>query len=160
MGQEKKTLQGLAAAQGIPHAGVILGSDLVLSAPPALRLKAMRLAASKVALAARMDAHQQHVGGEGGRQLREDCEEKIEKWQEPPKGKEKKALPVPEEGPKKKRGGKRVRKYKERFAITEMMKEANRRYVCRHDHADVPYPSPAYPASSIHPSSHHPSSPH
>lgn len=28
MGQEKKALQGLAAAQGIPHAGVILGSEV------------------------------------------------------------------------------------------------------------------------------------
>ena len=41
--------------------------QLVLSAPPALRLKAMRLVASKVALAARMDAYQQHARGtEGG----------------------------------------------------------------------------------------------
>lgn len=28
MGQEKKMLQGLAAAQGIPHAGVILASEV------------------------------------------------------------------------------------------------------------------------------------
>lgn len=39
--------------------------------------------------------------------MREEVEEKIEKWQEPPKGKEKKALPVPDEAPRKKRGGKR-----------------------------------------------------
>jgi hypothetical protein len=47
------------------------------------------------------------LAGEGGYQLRADIEEKIEKWQEPPKGPEKKPLPVPDEGYKKKRGGKR-----------------------------------------------------
>jgi len=134
MGQEKKSLQGIAAAQGIPHAGVIIGSEVVLTAPPALRQKALRLVASKVALTARMDAYQQEgggEGGEGGRAFRAECEDKIMKWQEPSKGKEKKALPVPEMQARKKRAGKRVTKAKEKFAMTEMRKEHGRRYVLR-----------------------------
>jgi len=131
MGQEKKHLQGMAAAQGIPHAGVLIGSDVVMSAPPALRQKALRLVASKFALTTRMDAYQQEgggEGGEGGRAFRAECEDKIMKWQEPSKGKEKKALPVPEMQARKKRAGKRVSKAKERFAMTEMRKEHGRRY--------------------------------
>lgn len=37
-----------------------------------------------------------------------------------------KPLPKPIEGSKKKRGGKRVRKMKERYAMTEFRKQANR----------------------------------
>lgn len=58
-------------------------------------------------MTARIDAYQQDSSGEAGRRMREEVEEKIEKWQEPPKGKEKKALPVPDDAPRKKRGGKR-----------------------------------------------------
>lgn len=102
-----------------------------MSAPPALRQKALRLVASKFALTTRMDAYQQEgggEGGEGGRAFRAECEDKIMKWQEPSKGKEKKALPVPEMQARKKRAGKRVSKAKERFAMTEMRKEHGRRY--------------------------------
>ena len=46
--------------------------------------------------------------------------------QEPDKTKTKKALPIPEEKKRAKRGGKRVRKFKERFAMTEIRKAQNR----------------------------------
>jgi U4/U6 small nuclear ribonucleoprotein PRP31 len=39
--------------------------------------------------------------------LREAIDQKLEKLQEPPPSKNIKALPIPDEGPKKKRGGKR-----------------------------------------------------
>lgn len=39
--------------------------------------------------------------------MREDIDQKLEKLQEPPPTKNIKALPVPDEGPKKRRGGKR-----------------------------------------------------
>ena len=39
--------------------------------------------------------------------MRADIDQKIEKLQEPPPSKNTKALPVPDEGPKKRRGGKR-----------------------------------------------------
>ena len=51
---------------------------------------------------------------------------KIEKWQEPPPAKTIKPLPVPDLEPKKRRGGRRLRKLKERFGLTEMRKAANR----------------------------------
>merc|ERR1711862_1047412 len=56
----------------------------------------------------------------------EEIEKKIEKMQEPPPSKAVRALPAPVEAPKKKRGGRRVRKMKERYAVTELRKQANR----------------------------------
>ena len=57
---------------------------------------------------------------------REEIEKKIEKFQEPPAVKATRALPAPIEAPKKRRGGRRVRKMKERYAVTELRKQANR----------------------------------
>ena len=56
----------------------------------------------------------------------EDIEHKFQKWQEPPPFKEAKPLPRPDEAPKKKRGGRRVRKMKEKSAVTELRRQANR----------------------------------
>ena len=57
---------------------------------------------------------------------REEIEKKIEKFQEPSSVKGVKAVPAPIEAPKKRRGGRRVRKMKERYAVTELRKQANR----------------------------------
>lgn len=46
--------------------------------------------------------------------------------QEPPPVKFVKPLPKPIDPGRKKRGGKRVRKMKERYAVTELRKQANR----------------------------------
>ena len=61
-----------------------------------------------------------------GRKLRGDLEEKLRKLQEPANAKTKKALPVPEEKKRSKRGGKRIRKMKERFAVTDLQKLQNK----------------------------------
>jgi U4/U6 small nuclear ribonucleoprotein PRP31 len=58
--------------------------------------------------------------------MRTEVDEKIAKWQEPQQAQTKKALPKPDDRPSKKRGGKRARKYKEKFGMTETRKEVNR----------------------------------
>jgi len=58
--------------------------------------------------------------------MREDIEKKMDKAVEPPPGKNVKALPKPDDPFKKKRGGKRMRRQKERFEVTEALKAANR----------------------------------
>jgi len=45
---------------------------------------------------------------------------------EPPPVKNIRALKAPMDAPKKKRGGRRVRQMKERYAVTELRKQANR----------------------------------
>lgn len=94
--------------------------------PPDLRKKAARLVASKCTLAARVDSFHESAEGNVGQQLREEIERKLEKMQEPAPSKEAKPLPRPDDAPRKKRGGRRVRKMKEKFAVTEMRRQANR----------------------------------
>jgi U4/U6 small nuclear ribonucleoprotein PRP31 len=110
----------------LPHTGFVYYSELVQDSVPDLRRKAARLVANKAALAARVDASHEAVNGEIGTAFREDIEKKLDKLQEPPPVKFIKPLPKPLEGGKKKRGGKRVRKLKERYAITEYRKQQNR----------------------------------
>lgn len=70
-------------------------------------MKAQRTTAAKCVLAVRMDVNQSHADGSYGRTLLLDLEKKLEKLQEPPPSKVIKALPVPREGPTKRRGGKK-----------------------------------------------------
>ena len=59
-----------------------------------------------------------------------DMKKKVEKWQEPAPAKQHKVLPVPDMEPKKRRGGRRFRKMKERYGLTDMRKAANRYVAC------------------------------
>lgn len=110
----------------LPHTGFIYYSPLVQETTPDLRRKAARLVAAKCTLAARVDVNYECNSGEIGLQFKEEIEKKLDKLQEPPPVKFIKPLPKPIEISKKKRGGKRVRKMKERYAMTEFRKQANR----------------------------------
>lgn len=66
------------------------------------------------------------MAGSYGIELRDDFKKKMEKLAEPPPSKSIKALPIPDDGPKKRRGGKRAAKAKEAYAQTELMKLRNR----------------------------------
>ncbi|KAF2883843.1 hypothetical protein ILUMI_22312 [Ignelater luminosus] len=126
LGQQKKTLSGFSQATMLPHTGFIYYSEIVQNSPPDLRRKAARLVAAKSILAARVDACHESADGRIGKMFREEIEKKLDKLQEPPPVKFVKPLPKPVEAPRKKRGGKRVRKMKERYAMTEFRKHANR----------------------------------
>jgi U4/U6 small nuclear ribonucleoprotein PRP31 len=73
-----------------------------------------------------MDMQRAYPKGEYGIKALEELEKKLEKLAEPPPAKITKALPVPVEGSKKRRGGKRARKAKEAYAMTELRKLQNR----------------------------------
>lgn len=126
LGAQKKTLAGFSKVAMLPHTGFVYYSQIVQDYPPDMRRKAARLVANKATLAARVDASHESVHGEIGQAFREDIEKKLDKLLEPPPVKFIKPLPKPVEGSKKKRGGKRVRKMKERYAVTEYRKHANR----------------------------------
>ncbi|KAK2154840.1 hypothetical protein LSH36_256g05012 [Paralvinella palmiformis] len=126
LGAQRKTLSGFSTTAILPHTGYIYYSDVVQKTSPDLRRKAARLVASKCTLAARVDSfHESHDGTVGDR-LKADIDEKLEKLQEPPPVKTVKALPAPIDPPRKKRGGRRYRKMKERLGMTEVRKAANR----------------------------------
>ncbi|CAI5468807.1 unnamed protein product [Closterium sp. Yama58-4] len=126
LGSKRKTLSGFSTATSLPHTGFLFHCEVVQATPPPLRMRATRLVAGKCALAARVDATHGDLSGGAGRGLRAEMERKIDKWQEPPPAKQPKPLPVPDAEPKKRRGGRRLRKMKERYGITDMRKLANR----------------------------------
>ncbi|KAL1486811.1 hypothetical protein MTO96_046808, partial [Rhipicephalus appendiculatus] len=108
LGAQKRTLSGFSSTAVMPHTGFVYYTDIVQNTPADLRRKASRLLAAKCVLAAR------------------EVERKLDKLQEPPPVKQVKPLPPPIDQNRKKRGGRRVRRMKERFAVTELRKQANR----------------------------------
>jgi U4/U6 small nuclear ribonucleoprotein PRP31 len=126
IGQQKSNNFGLSTLSTKQHEGIIGGCDLVVNAPPDLKKKVLKILAGKVALAARIDSYQVHFNNKEGLKLRQEIEGKVDKLQEPPKARTKKALPIPEEKKKSRRGGKRIRKMKERFMTTELQKQQNK----------------------------------
>lgn len=126
LGAKKKNLAGFSTATSQFRVGYIEQTEIFQSTPPPLKMRACRLIAAKSTLAARVDSTRGDPTGKTGRVFKDEILKKIEKWQEPPPAKQPKPLPVPDSEPKKKRGGRRLRKMKERYATTEMRKLANR----------------------------------
>ncbi|RWS30096.1 U4/U6 small nuclear ribonucleoprotein Prp31-like protein, partial [Leptotrombidium deliense] len=126
LGAKKKTLAGFSSVSILPHTGFVYFTETVQNTPPDLRRKASRLVAYKCTIAARVDASHASPDGTIGQGLREKVERALDKLQEPPPVKQVKPLQPPIDQPRKKRGGKRVRRMKERLAMTEFRKQANR----------------------------------
>jgi len=127
LGAPKKNLGGFSTVQSKRFMqGYIFESEVVQKSPPSLRAKAIRVLGPKTTVACRIDSNAGDKSGDTGRRLKEEIQKKIEKLQEAPPTKQAKPLPAPDDRPKKKRGGKRVRKMKEKYAPTDMSKHANR----------------------------------
>jgi U4/U6 small nuclear ribonucleoprotein PRP31 len=126
LGIKRKTLAGFSTATMVRHVGFLNDCDIVKKSPPSLKTKACRLVATKCTLAARADCYGESIEADIGQKLRQEIEKRIEKLQEPQLAKQIKALPAPDDAPRKKRGGRRMRKQRERYAVTELRKHENR----------------------------------
>ncbi|KAF8211302.1 hypothetical protein K438DRAFT_1807082 [Mycena galopus ATCC 62051] len=126
LGAQRKITAGFSTATQKRHTGFIFQSELVGSTPPEYQLKVQRTVGAKAVLAARMDLERQRRDGAYGDSLRDKIEKHIDRLAAPPPSKVTKALPIPGDGPKKRRGGKRARKAKEAYAQTELRKLQNR----------------------------------
>jgi U4/U6 small nuclear ribonucleoprotein PRP31 len=126
LGQQKRNLSGFSSTQILPHTGYIYYCDVVQKLPSDLRRKVARIVSAKCTLAARVDSCHESPDGTIGNNFKAEVDMRIEKLQEPPPVKQIKSLPVPIEQAKKKRGGRRARKMKERMGVTELRKQANR----------------------------------
>ncbi|SOS76733.1 U4/U6 small nuclear ribonucleoprotein PRP31, putative [Plasmodium sp. gorilla clade G1] len=122
----KKSLFGLSNVHKTLGIGILCCSEIVQSVPDAYKKKAISLLASKCSLAARIDYFKKYKEGQYGLLLRQYIISHLIKLQEPPPLKQKKILPMPDEKRKRKRGGKRYRKLKEKTQITELTKQINR----------------------------------
>ena len=136
LGQVKQSTAsraGLSTVHSKPHQGILMECDLIQQkrCPSQMRRKMLKLVAAKLALAARCDFVNVDTGrprsAAAGAKFRAEIESKLEKMQEPDKAPTLKALPKPDLTTKKRRGGKRMRRLKERFEETAMMKQANTR---------------------------------
>mmetsp|Transcript_28391 Transcript_28391/g.76911 ORF Transcript_28391/g.76911 Transcript_28391/m.76911 type:complete len:553 (-) Transcript_28391:2840-4498(-) len=134
LGQTKvnsESRAGLSSGSIKPHTGLLSECDLIQSLANTYKKKALKVVAAKLALVARFDFSNVDSGRQrsasAGESYRNQLEEKFEKWQEPDRAPVKKALPKPDLEAKKRRGGRRMRRLKERFEETSMMKQANTR---------------------------------
>lgn len=123
---KKQTLAGFSSSTINPHRGLIAQCSLVVSAPPDIQTKVIRILSGRCALAARVDHSNESPNGTIGKGYKEEIQKKIEKWLEPPPLKPPKPLPAPDDKPKKKRGGKRMRAIKQKYEMTELRKHLNR----------------------------------
>ncbi|CAL5054552.1 unnamed protein product [Urochloa decumbens] len=126
LGAKKKNLSGFSTAVAQSRVGYLEQTEIFQSTPPPLRPQASRLIAAKSTLAARIDSIRGDPTGKAGKNLLEEISKKIEKWQQLPPARVPKPLPIPDSISKKKRGGRRLGKMKERYAQTNMMKLVNR----------------------------------
>jgi len=126
LGAQKKITAGFSTSTQNRHTGFIFQSEVIQSTPAEYRLKAQRTVGAKCVLAARMDTERRRKDGSYGKELREKIDKHLDRLAAPPPAKVIKALPVPDDGPKKRRGGKRARKAKEAYAQTELRKLQNR----------------------------------
>ncbi|KAK8252210.1 pre-mRNA splicing factor [Phyllosticta capitalensis] len=126
LGSKKQSGTGFATNVGVRHQGFLFNSPIIRNIPTDLKKQAMRIVSAKVVLAARVDSIHSSPDGSTGEELRQNCLDRLDKLTEPPPNKGVRALPVPDEKPSRKRGGKRVRKAKEAFAMTDLRKAQNR----------------------------------
>mmetsp|Transcript_22633 Transcript_22633/g.53687 ORF Transcript_22633/g.53687 Transcript_22633/m.53687 type:complete len:326 (+) Transcript_22633:1-978(+) len=132
LGQTKANSESRAGLSGgsiKQHTGLLADCDLIQSLSSMYQKKALKVVAAKLALVARFDFSNVDSGrkrsASAGVNYRNQLEEKFEKWQEPDKAPVRKALPKPNLEAKKRRGGRRMRRLKERFEETAMMKQVN-----------------------------------
>lgn len=121
---------------GIRQRGFLYYAPIVQGVPSEYRVNVMRIVSGKIVLASRIDFFSsQNPENDGsdfsvidveGEKMRKDIEERIEKLLEPPENRGPKALPIPIDKPSKKRAGKRIRKFKEQFKLTELQRAQNR----------------------------------
>jgi U4/U6 small nuclear ribonucleoprotein PRP31 len=117
---------GLATNIGVRQQGYLYHSPIVQGIPNDLKRQAMRIVSAKLVLAARVDRIHSSPDGATGEELKSACLERLDKLTEPPPNKGGRALPVPDDKPARKRGGRRARKAKEATAMTELRKAQNR----------------------------------
>lgn len=130
----KKRQAGLATNIGVRQQGFLYNSEIIRGIPSDLKKQAMRIVAAKLVLAARVDRIHSSADGSTGDSLKSQCLERLEKLTEPPPNKGGRALPVPDDKPARKRGGRRARKAKEALAMTDLRQAQNRMAFGKEEH--------------------------
>lgn len=128
VGAQRRAQAGFSSNSVQAKLSLVSKCDLVVSCPDETRKRAVRLVLGKTAIAARVDQFGSDDTGATGRKLREFIINSLEKANEPPPARAVKPLPIPADltAPRTKRGGKRHRRMKEKYGLSEIQKQANR----------------------------------
>ncbi|KAJ2799508.1 U4/U6-U5 snRNP complex subunit prp31 [Coemansia guatemalensis] len=126
LGKAQHTAVGLSSLTTKKHAGIVYYSEAVRRVPEDFRDKMVRKISAKCALAARVDAQHEASDGAFGQRFKAELDAQVEKLLEAAPMNAVKPLPVPDEGPKKRRGGRKVRRAKESQTVTELQKQRDR----------------------------------
>jgi RNA processing factor Prp31 len=119
--------------------GFLTEAEILQRAPEEFKERVARVVATKIALCARCDAFSsgQSCTEEELRRFRSEVEDKLSKWLAPPTAKQIRPIPAPfSEKPRVRRAGRRVRKYREKYATSEAQKLANRMTFMKQDGVD------------------------
>lgn len=125
-GSKKQQSGALATNVTIRQQGFLYHSPIIRAVPSDMKKQALRIVSAKVVLAARVDCAHSSPDGSTGEDFKQNCLERLDKLQEKPLNKGQRALPVPDDKPSRKRGGRRARKAKEAVAMTDLRKAQNR----------------------------------
>lgn len=113
---------------GVRQEGYLFASDMIQKFPVSVHKQMLRMLCAKVSLAARVDAGQKNGDRNTilAHKWKAELSKKARKLSEAPSISETKALPIPEDQPKKKRAGRKFRKYKEKFRLSHVRQLQNR----------------------------------
>lgn len=118
---------------GVRQEGYIYHSDLIQRQDIGTHKQMLRMVCAKIALAARVDAselnnidHNMERDSSLGIKWRDELIKNIRKLHEAPIIANSKALPIPEDKPKKRRAGRKYRKYKEQYKMSHLRQLQNR----------------------------------
>ncbi|KAJ2156538.1 U4/U6-U5 snRNP complex subunit prp31 [Coemansia sp. RSA 552] len=126
LGKTQQTATGFSALTTKRHVGIVYYSEAVRGVPEEFRGKMMRKLSAKCVLAARVDSQQGAPDGSLGAQFRSELDAQVEKLLEAAPMNAIKPLPVPDDGPKRRRGGQKARKAREPYMVTELQKQRDR----------------------------------
>lgn len=127
MGGQRKSLLGQSRVGKHFHHGYFGELSIVESAPGDFKTRIVRMLSNGVAKCAKFDAGRSSPDGSLGRRIRDEIDARFDKIQQPPEGqKPKPTIAQFEEKPKRRRGGRKYRKMKERLGLTQVRTMQNR----------------------------------
>ncbi|KAJ2715466.1 U4/U6-U5 snRNP complex subunit prp31 [Coemansia spiralis] len=126
LGKAHHAATGFSSLTAKKHAGIVYYSDAVRAVPEDFRDKMVRKISAKCALAARIDAQSGAPDGSLGQRFRAELDAQVERLLEAAPMNAVKPLPIPDEGPKHRRGGRKARKAKEPYIATELQRQRDR----------------------------------
>lgn len=125
MGSSKKSLLGMSRIGQGKH-GFFSELDLVKKCPEDYKTRLVKMLANNCAKTAKIDQSGLAPDGSLGKRLFQELMDRFSKIQEPTFCQPKKPQIMEDEKPKRRRGGKKYRKMKERLGLTDMRKLQNR----------------------------------